>query len=334
MRQLIIYTLKGWAQKLLGKRGAGHYVFQPMMHPTPLYPPTHFNPHWNQYPAVGQQLHPSSRLVYIVAPTQRSGTNFLSYLLSLHNHLTFPSGPNLPDEHFFLTYTNLLCSYCEKTVATWAKWSEGGETALQHNTKQLMGFLGGGIVNYMSQSIEPEQRLLLKAPDARNLANFPHLFPEAKLLLLIRDGRDTVHSFTKSWGGEAVFKKMCQRWAQRVDEINCFREQAEKSGRSGTYLLLRYDHLHTEAEAQMKKIIDFLDLDPKCYDWEGLVNAPVLGSSTFRGSQEGVNWQPVEKNQSFSPTDKWKLWNEQKRRIFKKYAGQQLVELGFASSEW
>ena len=334
MLQTIGHILKGWAQRFLKKKGAGHYVFQPSTHPMPLYPPTCFNPGWDHNLPAAQPNDNRCPVVYIVAPTQRSGTNFLSYLMNLHDDLAFPQGPDLPDEHFFFSYSLSLRTYCEKTVATWAKWSEGGEASLQQHTKQLMGYLGDGLLAYMRQFVTPGQRLLLKTPDAGNLNDVLHLFPQAKLLLLVRDGRDTVHSFTESWGGEVMFRKMCQRWAQRAREVSQFMEQAERSGRSDAYLLLRYDQLHADAEPQMRRILDFLGLDPERYDWAGLVNAPVLGSSTFRGNQEGINWQPVEKDESFRPTDKWKSWSKRKRRIFKKHAGQSLAELGFGGEEW
>ena len=189
--------------------------------------------------------------------------------------------------------------------------------------------MGDGIRNYFSSFISEDKMLLLRTPDAGNLDSFFHLFPEAKVVILIRDGRDTVESFTKSWGGIGAFKKMCDRWSDRVDYIYRFMENADKAGFSNNYYLVRYDHLNNDTETELKKVLEFLDLDPSEYPWEKIAETPVLGSSTYKGGEEDVHWQPIAKTKDFKPDHKWKDWGSAKRKYFKKSAGNNLIKLGF-----
>ena len=155
------------------------------------------------------------------------------------------------------------------------------------------------------------------------------MFPAAKLVILIRDGRDTVQSFSKSWGGHGAFRKMAARWAERVDQLYNMQDQATAAGYSNRILWVQYDQLNNETETEMKRILDFAGLDEKQFPWDQLKNTPVLGSSEFKAAGH-VHWNPVEKTESFKPVNKWQSWTKKQRDTFKEYAGEALIRSGFA----
>lgn len=319
-------------KKLLGKKLyndlRARYLFRDLESPFPLYKSDPHTVDWSTYSEV--DIDKTIPVTYIISPTQRSGTNFLSQVLNKHPKLEFPVGDNMPDEQCLYTYSNFLKDYSNTTVNAWSKWFKGGVNKVDVTSKSLMHSLGYGLLAYFRKHINSESTLLLKTPDAGNIESVFHLFPNAKVILLVRDGRDTLESFSKSWGGDGAFKKMCQRWDNRVQQMLKFKNQAKASGKQTDYLFIRYDELNDNTAKQVAKILDFLGLDQESYPWDELGEVPILGSSTTKDSDDHVHWEPIKKDQSFNPNQKWVLWSNRKKNIFKKHAGRSLIELGFA----
>lgn len=130
--------------------------------------------------------------VFILAPVHRSGTNYLTYILLLHPNFQLP---NLIWEDHVLMRSQLLAKYASQTSMSkgWAKEIRGDEDY----SKSLLKHLGGGILSFLYEHIGKERRLLCKTPRGYHVGNFLRLFPNAKLLVLIRDGRDVVSSMVK-----------------------------------------------------------------------------------------------------------------------------------------
>ncbi|MEO1051428.1 MAG: sulfotransferase [Bacteroidota bacterium] len=307
----------------------GNYLFQPLDVPTPLQQPTRFEVNWKNYVSQNgstKSAHPP--VIYVVSPVQRSGTNYLNYLVNLHQELEFPDKNGFPKEQFLYSYSSEIREYAQKTIASWGKWVES-EEELNVHVKQMMGHMGTGLLNYLYSNISPDKTLLLKTPDSGGLNDFFHLFPNGKVAIIVRDGRDTVESFVQSWGGDGIFTKMTQRWATRVEQMLAFREEADQNGLSDRHYMIRYDLLNQHQKTEMEKLLDHFQLDKNKYDWDGMEKAPVLGSSTLRGTQEQVNWDPQQKPGDFNQEAKWASWTARKKQIFKQYAGEALIKLGF-----
>ena len=334
----MIKSLSATAKKIFGSRLyndiRANYLFRDLDSPYPLYPDTPFHMDWSKN--TNQQVNGEEiKAAYIVSPTQRSGTNFLSHMLDKHPDLVFPSGANLPDEQCLYTYSEHLKTYAYKTVSTWNKWVDGGEPALQDHARSLMGAMGSGILKYFTQYVKPGSTLLFKTPDAGHLDNFFHLFQESRVVILVRDGRDTIESFSKSWGGKGAFRKMCERWSKRVDTMYEFIDMAEKAGLKDRIMITRYDYLNDKPREELPKIFAFLNVNADHYPWDEVDNIPVLGSSSYKGDQGEVHWKPIEKDEKFKPTQKWLSWDSSRKEIFKKEAGDNLIKLGFAdNNDW
>lgn len=328
-------TLSKVGRKLLGKKRyndiRARQLFRDLESPFPLFQETPFIMDWSSY----NKSDGNTKVAYIVSPTQRSGTNYLSHMLNMHPKLTFPAGDNLPDEQCLYTCSEYLKEYSVKTVSNWSKWVDGGDKSLNAHSKGLMGAMGEGILNYFRQFTATDSILLFKTPDAGHLENIFHLFGGGKVVLLIRDGRDTLESFSKSWGGDGAFKKMCLRWSDRVDTIMKFKAMSEKSGLGDRLLFVRYDELNNNTEEEIKKVLKFLDVEIAQFPWTELENVPVLGSSAHKTEDDIVHWKPIEKSSDFKPNKKWLDWSDRKKNIFKKHAGENLVKLGFTdTNDW
>ena len=323
------------AKKVLGKKTytklRSKYVFNDLSSPFPMYQIKDIEMDWSTFEKSGGM----TQVVYIVSPTQRSGTNFLSHVMGKHPDLVFPEKKKFSDEHCLYSYVNDIKKYCLSTVATWGKWTESEDHTLVSQVKKLMANTGEGILKYFSEDLQEGQMLLLKTPDSGNVEDFFHLFPNSKVVVLMRDGRDTVESFLKSWGGSESFKKMTSRWSNRVDQIDRLLERAKHSGFEKQVHVLDYNNLNEDTPGELKKVFEFLELNQDNYPWGELADTPVLGSSNYRGGEENVHWKPIAKDSGFKPAGKWNDWNKSKKNLFKRIAGKQLQNHGFSKdNDW
>lgn len=89
-----------------------------------------------------------------------------------------------------------------------------------------------------------------------HIAEIEALLPEARLVHIIRDGRDVALSLRKVWFSPAQdIPALAQYWRRVV-------EAARVGGRrANAYLELRYEDLIREARPQLERICAFLDLD-------------------------------------------------------------------------
>ncbi|MBI2374204.1 MAG: sulfotransferase [Deltaproteobacteria bacterium] len=191
---------------------------------------------------------------------------------------------------------------------------------------------------------EASRRYLVhKYPSARGINNFPAMFPDGRLLLLVRDGRDSANSvlsaarFIRRSDPRRVYllTHVAQRWRESAEAILDF--QSKFPGRS---LLVRFEALHTDPVMTLRNIGDFLQLedDANLRCWlEGARDAPVRGSSFLRdtadGTREvagGTNWRPTPRSASFNPIGRWRSglsWFES--RLFEAVTHEQLRRLGY-----
>jgi len=324
LRMLLNKTV--WGIKLFeGLRG--NFNFNSLSSPSPMQKFPAIDITWEITESSSlNSSHPA--VIYIVSPTQRSGTNYLCYLLNLHKDVEYVGGENMPREHFLYSYSDKLEDYLKNTLGTWSKWIKN-ETVIDGHANLMMQYIGSGLLKYLYSFIENGRTLLLRTPDSNNIKNLPLMFPNCKLIILVRDGRETVASFMKSWGGIGAFEKMTYRWANRVDQILELKHKLDIAGRGEMLYIVKYENLNVRTREEVISLLNFLGLDEAKYNWEAMTKAPVLGSSTLRGEKKEVNWSPIEKTPEFNSNQKWNDWDESKKLKFLKIAGDQLKALDY-----
>jgi hypothetical protein len=259
--------------------------------------------------------------IFILGITIRSGTNFLSGLLRLHPDCRRPE-PIWED--YLLEQSHLLIQYAQATYGRWESHSPawGVDRSFegllcQHLGEALLSFLG---------SRAGQGRLLTKTPYICNLNDFFKLFPDAYLLMLVRDGRDVVESAARSF--EEWRDGMTRQWAAAAERILKF--DRENRARNSRYMIIRYEDLYVNLYDELPKILDFLDLDTQVYDFDAARQLPVRGSSTHRGGLDHVQWdQPIVKTSDFKPIGRWKNWDRRSHERFNWIAGRYLNEFGY-----
>ncbi|MBU1028973.1 sulfotransferase [Patescibacteria group bacterium] len=163
---------------------------------------------------------------FILGITTRSGTNYLYNLLNLHPQTL---GRGLLSEDFLLHFSKSLQNYKDQLYDLYRQhptWDVENNICTK---KEFLGFLGRGLLDYLESpyikngvvkvgSAATDPRLLItKTPSVRGLKRFFKLFPKAKLIILVRDGRSVTESGVKSFSHS--YESLMQRWVQAANTI-------------------------------------------------------------------------------------------------------------------
>ncbi|MBV8507843.1 MAG: sulfotransferase [Alphaproteobacteria bacterium] len=251
----------------------------------------------------------------------RSGSNYLEALLSLHLQCRKSRLP----EDFFLANSETLLNFCRSVAESWDDWW------LEHlgGTSRLATHIGMALLRFADPGPEEEGpvgecRLLLRSPTIEGIAAATTLFPDAQIVVLVRDGPATVESGRRSFGWP--YEEAMLAWRHSVRSILFFLKGID--GRR--CLLIRFEDLAANPAREIARVIDFLGLDPALYPFNRVNEIPVFGSSTFgRVNGEEVHWRPVPKDPTFDPLARAESWPSRRLKRFAWLAGEEHRKLGY-----
>ena len=263
--------------------------------------------------------------IFILGILPRSGTNFLFNLLRLHPDCGVPE-PIWED--YALEPSPLLLQYADAVYSWWDSADPPWEIdeSFKH---QLREHLGVGLISFLSARIG-NRRLLTKTPCVSNLDAFFKLFPNGYMLILVRDGRDVIESAARSFGWDR--DTTARRWAEAARTILEFTGTASEHDLQ--YLVLRYEDLYLNLDAELRKILSFVNLDMASYDFDAAHELPIYGSSKLGATENWVHWNPVARTSQFSPIGRWKGWPRQMHERFNWIAGRYLREFGYEEKRY
>jgi len=268
------------------------------------------------------ETRPLAPPVFILGILPRCGTNFLSNLLLLHPDC----GPPDPVwEDFLVAHFDLLAQYSDAVSGQWdEKWGTDDETRAD-----LEASLGKGLSLFLSQRGKGSC-LITKTPSVDNLDLFFRFLPEARLLILVRDGRAVIESGYRSFGSRREVTLHALASAART--INRF-DRIDK--RTDTRCrIIRYEDLWENVETQLRELFSFLELDPDVYDFSHAHDLPVRGSSELvTDDRKAMHWDPVEKNDKFDPLSRYSHWGAFRHYRYNRVAGQEMETLGYSRSK-
>lgn len=270
-------------------------------------------------PLVGDQL---ADPIFILGILPRSGTNYLWDLLRLHPACA-PARPPVRED-LFLEHSDHLADFVTSVRASWdPRWGTFPDD-IDH---QLLESLGNGLLSFLSE--DRSRRLLTKSPSVRHIGRFFSFFPTSRLLILVRDGRSVVQSCMRTFGWD--LDRGARSWARAADEIRAFTRRVPRN-RADRFLLVRYEDLIADLGGSLSRILGFLELDERRFDWDAAARLPVRGSSMYLGAgHDSIHWEPVPRGPSFDPLERWRAWNREQHLRFEWIAGEQLRRLGYRS---
>ncbi|HUA15083.1 MAG TPA: sulfotransferase [Verrucomicrobiae bacterium] len=283
----------------------------------------------------------AARPIFILGIAARCGTNYLHDLVRMHPECD--SGSSVLEEDNLVANAHVLARYLDG-VARWWKQHWGSEE-LQAERAALAQQMGQGLIGFLSTQLEKRKelagkettngrplRLVTKTPTVKNLGLFFELFPGSPLVVLVRDGRSVVESAVRTF--DRPYGHAAREWASSAQIIQNHRaNHPEKQ-----FLLVRYEDLYGNVEKELRRIFEYLQLDPDAYDYAKAANLPVRGSSTLRGQPtshdvpwvaNGIHWDPVQKPTNFNPVERWANWNRAKHERFNWLAGDDLEKFGY-----
>jgi hypothetical protein len=283
-----------------------------------------------------KELSIDPKICFILGVSQRSGTNFLYRILNLHPHC---AGPGPIWEDCFLYHSETLAAFTEGMYKQWDSTWEVEEKL--GGSPLLLRCLGGAIENFLRRQLSPRGEkitesqgrskpnqikvLLTKTPTALGLHHFWDLFPDAKLILLVRDGRAVVESMTVSFGASS--EDAMRTWRDNAKRIHAFRSEHEN--KTNKFLVLKYEDIMEDERSSLLQILEFLELDTDLFDFDALQSLGVTGSSEAKKKDGVVHWQRQEKTSDFNPLARADHWSQQRHERFNWVAGKQMEDLGY-----
>jgi protein-tyrosine sulfotransferase len=259
--------------------------------------------------------------IFIHGIMPRSGTNYLWDLLCMHPDCSAAREPIRED--FLLQESDRLVAYADAVRGWWdPQWGPIPRDLMS----QFYRSLGDGLISFLR--VERDKRLVTKTPSVRHLGRFFTFFPEARLIILIRDGRSVVQSAMDSFGWE--LDRAAREWASAAEVIRRFEGRHRQL--TDRYLKVRYEDLLEDLEGSMLGILSFLGLDRGSFDLQAARALPVRGSSFYFGrGRRSLHWEPVERGPDFSPKERWRAWDRGMHERFEWIAGEQLRRFGYGS---
>lgn len=265
--------------------------------------------------------------MFVLGAKGRSGTGFLRELVRLHPDCAGPAHP-LSREDWLLFYAQPLADYARALSERigGARFEPLDVTGFEDGVLEA---LGRGLLSYGGGDYGDASHVVLRAPSVRGIEHAHRLFPDAKVLVIIRNGRDSVESSLRSWptekdGTETPFEEFVRRWEQGARRL--LRLMEEYPGRM---MSVRYEDLVVDLERRMRRVLRFVGLDPARYDFDAAAELPVHGSSSFGLVDGHLTWQPQRRTEAFRPLERAAGWDADRHRRFNAIAGDMMEAFGY-----
>lgn len=266
-----------------------------------------------------------SRALFVLGITHRSGTNLALNLLALHPECRIHTVP----EDFLVAELGQLANYVDKVSSHWnPKWpvNEARHSIQQAIGDALQGCVSGAGCGTTRLPAPSAARIVAtKTPSVSGLAEFRRFFPDALLVVVVRDGRAVVESGIRSfdWG----FYAASRRWSDSAKAIAKFMEHDTNPDRT---LLVRYEDLVEYRERSASLLFEFAGLNPDLVPDSALQELPVTGSSELvKSRQDKVHWQPMADSDKFNPTERFETWSRFRHARFNNIAREGMELLGY-----
>jgi len=251
--------------------------------------------------------------IFLLGVSQRCGSNYLKNLLL--SHLEIESS-KLYVEDFLMHELHLINRYVNNVSTHWRKnWYKNNDEL----KAELIKCIGDGINSFLQVNDEDENRYYLsKTPLVNNIFLFPKIFPNSKLILLIRDGKAVVQSGYKSefWSYQLGIEK----WKYGAERIYKFVTSGNFNKEN--HILVKYENVVKAPEVELKNIFKFLNLKWDKYNTELLEKPKIFGSSdqNYQNSTK-FKWKIVEDQKSFNPLLRSEQMTPEAAELFERKCG-------------
>lgn len=301
----------------------------------------------SEAPVAGATPLEQFRFTFLHGVRVRSGTNYLAKIMSCVPDIQQVPLRKTTDEFPLL---RVLGSW-ERAFADFCSRFNGDRAALRF--PEFLPHLGAAWRRYLIDTFALQPgHVFVKDPSVQNVDRFFDIFPDAKLIFLVRDGRDSVASSMKAAlairSSESVIKRTRRRlshllqrdlisaareWASAVDTIRGFDEEFRSTPLASRYMSVRYEDVFENPREMAARLFTFMGVPFDEATLESVANADVVGSSfygkTGREDAKKPNWTATPKTEAFKPVGRWNQWSPRQKAAFRRIAGRQLIEMGY-----
>jgi hypothetical protein len=248
---------------------------------------------------------------------RRSGTNYIGELIGRHpNIYSYPG--QVWEVPLLSTSPHLI--EAQKTFINCYKRNRN-----KFRQTDFLPLFGSSFIAYLHSFVPEHQRMLIKVPNVDQIWNFANLFPDEKLVILERDGRDIVASTMKTWP-HYDFNQVCIQWQKNQELILKLKS---KSGTASIYFA-KFEDAVFNPKTFVKDLFEKLGVDGTSYPYDQIDQIPLKGSSEIKVDGK-VTWEDVKKPKSFNPMGRWRSWSDRQKATFKKYSGPTLIRSGYSN---
>lgn len=259
----------------------------------------------------GQDRQPGAELVFVVG-ARRSGTYWLQRILTSHPRIS-----GVPSETYL---------FAEGVAPLLHRLHSGARSspqvgAVYAEREAVIRGVRGLCDSVLGPYLQPGARYLVeRTPDhVRHIALIAEVYPGARFVHIIRDGRDVARSLlAKEWGPDSV-EAAASEWR---DSVRAGRAQAPSPAR---YRELRYEELLARPDAAIGSLFDWLGL-PADED----VVSQAIGEARIALS--------VDATRPATGVEKWReVFRPRDLAAFERSAGDLRAELGYeraSSASW
>jgi hypothetical protein len=268
----------------------------------------------------------------LVLGVRRSGTTLLRVMLDRHSELAVPDEsyfvPQLADRHRGRVDVDRFVADLRR-LPTLREWDVPVEEV---RARLRPGMAVGDAIAAVYETYAARRgksRFGDKTPMyMQHLRLLERLFPEARFVHLIRDGRDAALSFlampegivTRTWAHPESAAGFACQWRA---EVTAARRLGCRVGPE-RYLEVRYEELVVAPEQGLRRICDFAGLEFE------------QGMLEYAGGVD-VSAKPHQRSLAKPPTAGLRDWREQMApedvRAFEAVAGDLLLELGYGAAQ-
>ncbi len=263
-------------------------------------------------------------VVPVIGVSQRCGTHALADLLAAHPDCRRPTTRSATRggdwEDLLLEHADALAGYAHRTRR---RWDPAFDDPAAED--RLLAALGSALARFAADPFgdgDPADgtptHVVTKSPTTAGLHLLPRLRPDARPVLLVRDGADVVASARASFGGSD--ERWIRVWRQGARDIRDF-----ATTHPGTGLVVRYEDLLADTRA-VAAVCAHVGLDPDRLAVSSLTDLGVRGSSQTAAA--GLHWRP-EAPAEFRPVGRGAALPSTVRQRLGWLAGPELAHFGY-----
>ncbi|MBE9126145.1 MULTISPECIES: sulfotransferase family protein [unclassified Coleofasciculus] len=208
------------------------------------------------------------KLPFFIVGCPRSGTSLLQMLMNLHPNIAIP-----PESHIFERFSGVFANYGDlhkssnlqlfvkdilhdKRIKEWGLEISVAEFCTQIKIVSIKGVVSLLFELYAQKN--GKKRWGDKTPQhAMYLKEINKIFPEAKFIHLIRDGRDVAESLKRVPIGPKSIYKIAHRWRKYILAFEEFKQSTD----TRNWIEVHYEDLVQNLNSELFKIFDFLEED-------------------------------------------------------------------------